>query len=180
MALKIIQDNIIPRVEPSVGIAATSVPIALKTGYLRITIGSSVDSSGGYVSIGTNPIVTKNHLHIVPYTTDVIKETMKRQTIAGIVTGTTTKIVFSENSGNPFINSDYVSIENAPTVGLNTVHNSIVSLNDSSVTINFNSSSIVSPNFSGATLAKSVKVACLTYDPGTFFNISEVVTLVSE
>ena len=180
MATKIIQDTQIPRLAPSVGVAATSVPIALKSGYLRVTIGSTTGSSGGYIAIGTNPVATQDNYHITSYDTSIIKEMMKRQVIAGITTGTTTKLTFGNNAGNPFTTSDFVTIENAPTVGLNTSHNSIVSMDDSSITINFNSSAITSPNILGATVARSVKVSCLTFEPDTFFNIAEVVTLVSE
>jgi hypothetical protein len=180
MAIKVIQDTPIPRLSPTSGIAVTSVPISLKTGYLRITIGATYSSYGGYVAIGTSPSVSRNSFHVVPYGTDIIKETMKRQVIVGITTGPTTTLTFANNSGNPFETTDYVTITGAPTAGINTSHNSIVSLNDSSVTINFNSSSITSPDITGAALYKSVKVACLTDDIGTFFNISEVVTLVSE
>ena len=180
MATKIIQDTQIPRLLPTVGIAATSVPIALKSGYLRVTIGSTTGSSGGYIAIGTDPVANQNNYHITSYSVDIIKDTMKRQTIVGITTGTTTVLSLAQNIGNPFNIDDYVTIENAPTVGLNTTHRSIVSLTESSITINFNSSSIVSPNINGATVARSVKVSCLTYEPDTFFNIAEVVTLVSE
>lgn len=180
MATKIIQDTVIPRLSPPVGIASTSVPIALKSGYLRITIGSTGNSAGGYVAIGTNPVVNRNSFHIVPYGTDILKETMRRQVIAGIITGTTTKLLFDLQVSNPFEQQDYITIAGAATAGINTTHNAIISLNDSSITINFDSSSIVSPNISGASAYRSVKVACLTDDPSTFFNISEVVTLVSE
>jgi predicted anti-sigma-YlaC factor YlaD len=180
MATKIIQDTNIPRLSPSVGVAATSVPIALKSGYLRVTIGSTAGSAGGYIAIGTNPVATANNYHITSYSIDILKETMKRQVIVGVTTGTTTKLTFDNNSGNPFVATDYVTIEGAPTVGLNTTHNSIVALDDSSITIAFNSSSITSPNVLGATVARSVKVSCLSYEPNTFFNIAEVVTLVSE
>lgn len=180
MATKIIQDTVIPRISPSAGVASTSVPIALKSGYLRITIGSTLTTSGGYVAIGTNPIVSRNSFHIVPYGTDIIKETMRRQVISGIVTGTTTKLLFDANISNPFEVTDYITISGAPTVGLNTSHNPIVTMDDSSVTINFDSSSITSPNISGSSAYRSVKVACLTDEANTFFNISEVVTLVSE
>jgi hypothetical protein len=180
MALKIIQDAQIPRLSPAVGVAITSTAIALRSGYLRITIGSTGNNSGGYIAIGTSPSVSRNSFHVVPYGTDIIKETMKRQVIAGVTTGTTTTLTFANNSGNPFESTDYVTITGAPTAGINTSHNSIVSLNDYSVTINFNSSAITSPDITGAALYKSIKVACLTDDVNTFFNISEVVTLVSE
>lgn len=180
MATKILQDVVIPRIETSVGIAATSVPIALKSGYLRITIGSTSASSGGYIAIGSNPVVTKNNFHVVSYNTDIIKEIMKRQVVVGVVTGTTTKLILDTNAGNVFVAEDYVTIQGAPSAGINTTHVSIVSLDDQSITINHNSSSVTSPNVLGATISRSVKVACLSYDPDTFFNISEVVTLVSE
>lgn len=180
MATNIVQDTNIPRLTPSVGVAATSVPIALKSGYLRITIGSTAGNAGGYIAIGNNPVATQDNFHITSYNVDIIKEPIRRQVISGITTGTTTTLVFGNNAGNPFLVGDYVTIQNAPTVGLNTTHKEILSATDSSITINFNSSSITSPNVSGAVVARSVKVSCLTYEPNTFVNIAEVVTLVSE
>lgn len=180
MAIKIVQDVQIPRITPAVGIASTSVPISLRTGYLRITIGSTGTSAGGYVAIGTNPVVNRNCFHIVPYGTDIIKETLRNQRIIGITTGTTTIINFGENNGNTFASSDYVTVSGAPSAGINTTHVAIVSTGVDSITIAHNSSSVTSPDISGAIVSRSVKVACLTDDPNTFFNISEVVTLVSE
>lgn len=183
MATKIIQDKNIPRLSPSVGVAATSVPIALKSGYLRITVGSTSGSSNGpdgYIDVGTNPVATQDSFHIHSYGEDIIKEVMKRQVIAGIVTGVTTKLIFDQNAGNPFVSQDYITIEGATTSGINTTHNSIISTTNSSITIDFDSSSLISPNISGASAYRSVKVSCLTYDSDTYFSISEVVTLVSE
>ena len=79
MAIKIIQDTIIPRIAPSAGVAATSAPISLRTGYLRISIGSTTGSSGGYIAIGSNPVVTQDSFHITSYSVDIIKEMMKKQ-----------------------------------------------------------------------------------------------------
>ena len=180
MATKIIQDTLIPRLTPAVGVASTSVAISLQSGYLRITIGSTTGSSGGYIAIGTNPVATQDNYHLTSYSVDILKETMRRQQIAGITTGLTTKLTFGENCGNPFVATDYVTISGAPTAGINTTHKQIVGMDDNSVTINFDTRSIASPNITGATLSRSVKVSALTYEPDTFFNISEVVTLVSE
>jgi hypothetical protein len=180
MATKIIQDTVIPRLSPSAGVAVTSVPIALKSGYLRITIGATSSSYGGYVAIGTDPVVNRNSFHIVPYGTDILKETMRRQVIVGVTTGTTTTIRFADSVANPFESTDYITIAGAATAGINTAHNPIVSMTDNSITIGYNSSSLTSPNITGASAYRSVKVACLTDDSNTFFNISEVVTLVSE
>ena len=178
MATKIVQN--VNRISPTVSTASTSNPIALKSGYLRVTIGSTTGSSGGYIAIGTNPVATQDNFHVTSYSVDVLKESMKRQKISGITTGTTTIVTFGENAGNPFSATDYVTIEGATTSGINTTHNSIVSLDSSSVTLNFNSSSVTNVSVGAATLVKSVKVSCLTYEPDTFFNIAEVVTLVSE
>lgn len=180
MATKIVQDTNIPRIVPSPGVASTSVPIALKSGYLRITIGSTGGSSGGYIAIGTNPVATQNNYHIPPYNADILKEIMRRQVVVGIVTGTTTKLIFDNNAGNPFAKTDYVTIEGAPTAGINTTHRPILALDDSSVTLDFDSSSVTSPNVSGANAYRSVRVSCLSNEANTFFNIAEVVTLVSE
>lgn len=180
MAIKIVQDVVIPRITPTAGVASTSVPISLRTGYLRITIGSTGSSLGGYVAIGTNPVVTRNSFHIVSYETDIIKETLRNQRITGITTGTTTRLSFGENNGNTFASTDYVTVSGATSSGINTTHVAILSSTNDSITIDHNSSSVVSPNISGAIVSRSVKVACLTDDASTSFNISEVVTLVSE
>jgi hypothetical protein len=180
MATKIIQDTVIPRLAPAAGIAATTVPISLRSGYLRVTIGSTTGSSGGYVSIGTNPVVTQDSYHITSYSVDILKESMKRQHITGITTGQRTTVYFGQNLGNFFEPTDYVTIEGAATTGINTTHNSIYSLDYQSVTLNFDSRAFAAPDISGATLCRSVKIACLTMEPDTFFNFAEVVTLVSE
>lgn len=180
MAIKIVQDGTIPRITPSPGIASTSIPICLKSGYLRITVGSTNGSYGGHIKIGNNPVATQDSYHITTYEIDVLKEVMKRQVVVGITTGATTTLTFANNSGNPFTLSDYVTIEGAATSGINTTHKEILSLTDSSITINFDSSSITNPNVSGATVGRSVKVSCLSFESNTHFNISEVVTLVSE
>jgi len=180
MAIKVIQDTVIPRLAPSIGVATTSVPIVLRTGYLRITIGSTTGSSGGYVSIGTNPVATQDSYHITSYSVDILKETLRNQRIIGITTGTTTTINFGENNGNTFDIKDYVSITGATTAGINTSHVPIISMTENGITIAHNSSSVVSPVIGNGIVSRSVKVSCLTYEPDTFFNIAEVVSLVSE
>lgn len=180
MAIKIVQDSNIPRLAPSPGVASTSVPITLRTGYLRVTIGSTTGSSGGYITIGTNPVATQDNYHITSYSVDIIKETLRNQRIVGVTTGTTTTLNFGENNGVTFASTDYVTISDAPSTGINTSHVPIVSMGTDSITIAHDSSSVTSPNITGAIVSRSVKVSCLTFEPDTFFNIAEVVTLVSE
>jgi hypothetical protein len=176
MAVKIVQNTQNIAVTP--GVAAVSNPITLKSGYLRISIASS--GVGCYVAIGTNPVATANDFHISTYSAEVLKERIARQQIVGITTGVTTKLTFDNNAGNPFLLSDYVTIEGAPTVGINTVHNSIVSADEKSVTINYDSSSITNPNITGATIARSVKVSAYTTDTNSGVSVTEIVQLVSE
>lgn len=180
MAIKIIQDTLIPRLEGTPGVAVTSVPITLRSGYLRVTIGSTTGSSGGYISIGSNPIATQDNYHITSYSVDIIKETLRNQTIVGVTTGTTTILNFGQNNGCIFEPTDYVTVSGAPSSGINTTHVPIVAINGDTITIAHNSSGVTSPNINGAIISRSVKVSCLTYEPDTFFNIAEVVTLVSE
>ena len=176
MAVKIVQN--VNRITASPGIAATSNPIALKSGYIRISIASS--GVGCYVAIGTNPVATVNDFHIGTYSAEVLKERLARQRIVGITTGTTTTLTFDTNAGNPFLITDFVSIEGSPTVGINTSHNGIVSMTDDSVTIRFNSSAITSPNVTGADLIRSVRVSTITPDTNLGVSVTEVVSLVSE
>jgi hypothetical protein len=174
MAIKIVQT--VDRLTITGNSSVSSGPIALKSGYLRI----SVASTGAYVAIGTDPTATINSFHISNFGNEVLKERLARQQIAGVTTGTSTVVTFSQNAGNPFKIDDYVTIEGAPTSGINTTHNSVVAITDSTVTLNFNSSSIVNPNISGSTLARSIKVAAISSDAGSDLSISEVVQLVSE
>jgi hypothetical protein len=173
MATIIVQT--VNRISPT-NTSVASDPIALKSGYIRV----SSASTGAYVAIGTDPIATINSYHLPTFGSEVIKQRIARQQIAGVTTGTSTVVTFFQNAGHPFKIDDYVTIEGAPTTGINTAHNSIIEVTDSSVTLNFNSSSIVNPNITGSTLARSVKVAALSSAAGSDISIAEVVQLVSE
>jgi len=175
MAIKLVQN--VSRVSPTVSAAATSNPIALKSGYIRVSTGAT----GVYVETGGNPIVSVNSFHVPPYSAEVLKERIAKQQIAGITTGTSTVVRFSENAGNPFIVGDYVTIENAQPAGINTVHQLVSATTDSTVTISTNTSSIVGViTYLGATLSRSVKVGSLAEASGTNLSITEIVQLVSE
>lgn len=174
MAIKIVQTT--NRLSITGSPSVSSGPIALKSGYLRI----SVADTGAYIAIGTNPTATINSFHISNFGNEVLKERLARQQIAGVTTGTTTTVTFFQNAGNPFKIDDYVTIEGAPTVGINTTHNPVVAITDSTVTLDFDSSSVVNPVITGSTLARSVKVAAISSGASSNLSISEVVQLVSE
>lgn len=175
MAIKIVQN--VNRISPTVSVAATSNPIALKSGYIRVSTGLTAV----YVETGGNPTVTTNSFYLPPYGNEVLKERIARQQIAGITTGTSTVITFDNNAGNPFLVGDYVTIENAQPAGINTVHQLVTASTDSTLTISANTSSIVGViTYAGATVSRSVKVAALADGASTNLSITEVVQLVSE
>jgi len=158
MAFKIVQDV------ASLGInttgITTSVAIALRSGYLRLT-----PNKDCHVAIGTNPVATSSSFLIPSNKSEIIKEKVARQKISGITTGTSTTITFSENSGNPFVVGDCITIENAYPAGINTTHNAVTAVSEnpvtarSTITIAFNSASITGVAVTSATAARSVKVS---------------------
>ena len=175
MAIKIVQN--VNRITANVSTATTSNPIALKSGYLRVSTGlTSV-----YVEIDSEPVATTNSFQIGPYGNEVLKERIARQKIAGITTGTTTTVSFSENAGNPFLVGDYVTIQNAEPAGINTEHKLVTQVLNDSLTISHNSSSIVGViTTTNANIARSVKVSVLAADGSQNVSITEIVQLVTE
>jgi hypothetical protein len=174
MATKIVQN--VNRISPTVSVAATSNPIALKSGYIRVSTGLTAV----YVETGSNPVVTVNSFYLPPYSTEILKERIAKQQIAGITTGSSTLITFGNNAGNPFLVGDYVAIENASPAGINTNYALVSNTTDSTVTISFNSSSITGVGVTNSTLSRAVKVASLADGTATNLSITEVVQLVSE
>ena len=175
MAIKVVQN--VNRITATAGAATTSNPIALKSGYLRVSTGlTSV-----YVETGGDPVATINSFQLTPYGNEVLKERIARQRIVGITTGTSTVITFDENASNPFLLGDYVTIQNAQPAGINTEHKLITAITDGSVTISHNSSSIVGViTVTNANLARSVKVSAITSSGSENVSITEIVQLVTE
>ena len=175
MAIKVVQK--VNRITANVSTATTSNPIALKSGYLRVSTGlTSV-----YVEIDSEPVATTNSFQIGPYGNEVLKERIARQKIAGITTGTSTIVSFSENAGNPFLVGDYVTIQNAQPAGINTEHKLVTQVLNDSLTISHNSSSIVGViTTTNANIARSVKVSVLAADGPQNVSITEIVQLVTE
>jgi len=175
MAIKVVQK--VNRITANVSTATTSNPIALKSGYLRVSTGlTSV-----YVDTGGDPVATINSFQIGPYGNEVLKERIARQKIAGITTGTSTIVSFSENAGNPFLVGDYVTIQNAQPAGINTEHKLVTQVLNDSLTISHNSSSIVGViTTTNANIARSVKVSVLAASGTQDVSITEIVQLVTE
>lgn len=175
MAIKVIQQ--VGIITTTVSTAATSRAISLKTGYLRVSVGYT----GAFVAIGTDPVATRDSFYIPPYSSEIIKETFKKQGIAGITTGTTTVVSFDQNLYGGFSTGDYVTIENASPAGINTSHVAILNVSNSGVELDYNSSSVTNVSVNGSsTLTRSVKVSALGHLTGGDVSISEVVQLVTE
>lgn len=169
MALKIVQTY--TQLAAAAGTATTTSGIALKTGYIRV----STASTAAYLEIGNDPVATVNSFHMPTQSTEILKERIARQKIAGITTGTTTVISFFENAGNPFLVNDYVAIEGATTAGINTTHTKVLSSNASQIVINFNSTSLTNVSVgSTAIVARSVKISAVGTVATAPISIAEV------
>lgn len=168
MSLRVVQT--LSKLSPTSSVAVASTALALKSGYIRV----STASTAAYVDIGVTPVATQNSFHIPAQSAQVFKERVARQVISGITTGATTVITFKENAENPFATNDYVTIENAYPAGINTAHNLITNWTSSSITINFDSSSIIGVALTNSTLARSVKVSALGQNGSADVSIAEV------
>ena len=170
-SFKVVQNS--NRLAVSTGVS-TSVPINLKSGQVRLI--SDVNCN---VSLGDSPSATNNDFYLAAGESEVLKERVARQKISGITTGTTTTVTFAQNAPNPFLVGEYVSISGASPSGINTSYNLITAVSENprtgvtSLTIDFNSSSIEGVTVAEANLSRSVKVSALGSGAG-FLYISEV------
>ena len=105
---------------------ATSDPISLKSGYLRVT------PAGGdaFVSVGSNPTATDNQSIFVPIDTPtVFKESVASiQTVS--VTNASAAIKFGFPSGieAPFVVGDTVAVTGCAPAGINTASASVTAV----------------------------------------------------
>ena len=105
---------------------ATSDPISLKAGYLRVT------PAGGdaFVSVGSNPTATDNQSIFVPIDTPtVFKESVASiQTVS--VTNASAAIKFGFPSGieAPFVVGDTVAVTGCAPAGINTTSASVTAV----------------------------------------------------
>ena len=129
---------------------ATSDPISLKSGYLRVT------PAGGdaFVSVGSNPTATDNQSIFVPIDTPtVFKESVASiQTIS--VTNASAAIKFGFPSGieAPFVVGDTVAVTGCAPAGINTTSASVTAVTGPDP-INGVQSGTVTLNYGDATLS---------------------------
>lgn len=176
MAIKVVQTA--NPISATAGAGTTSNPISLKSGYLRVSTGST----GAYVEVGSNPITTSSSFHLPPYTAEVLKHRIARQRFVGITTGASTKISFGENNGNLFNVGDYVAIEGASPAGINTTFAQVTGATAEGITIAHNTSAIAENtiSLSESVVCLSVKVGAMGQGGSASLSICEVVQLVNE
>jgi hypothetical protein len=175
MAIKVVQK--VNRITATVGSAVTSNPIALKSGYLRVSTGST----SVYVETGETPVATVNSFNLGPFGNEVLKERIARQRIVGITTGTSTVVLFDNNAGNPFLVGDYASIEGVTTAGINTEHKEVTDVYNDSLVLDYDTSSVTGViTATNASIARSVKVSVLSASGDQPVSITEIVQLVTE
>lgn len=169
MALKIAQT--IPTLSVASGVT-TSSSFSLTSGYLRIA-----STTGCNISIGTSPSATSSDFYVAPNVPEIIKERVARQKIVGITTGASTIVNFGQNNGNPFLVGDYVTISGS--VGIDTAHKAVLATTENpftgntSITIDYDSSSVGVVTVTNAYVARSVKVSAAGTASGSLF-ITEV------
>ena len=105
---------------------ATSDPISLKSGYLRVT------PAGGdaFVSVGSNPTATDNQSIFVPIDTP----TVFKESVASIQTASVTnasgaiKFGFPSGTEAPFVVGDTVAVTGCAPSGINTTSASVTAV----------------------------------------------------
>ena len=176
MAIKVVQK--VKRITANSSTPTLSDPIALKSGYLRVSTGSTPV----YVETGIGtPVATVDSFHLGPYGNEVLKERIARQRIVGITTGASTVVLFDNNAGNPFLVGDYASIEGVTTAGINTEHKEVTEVYNDSLVLDYDTSSVTGViTATNASIARSVKVSVLAATGEQPVSITEIVQLVTE
>ena len=105
---------------------ATSDPISLKSGYLRVT------PAGGdaFVSVGTNPTATDNQSIFVPIDTPTVFKESVASIQTASVTNASAAIKFGFPSGieAPFVVGDTVAVTGCAPAGINTASASVTAV----------------------------------------------------
>lgn len=178
-AFKIVQK--VASVTTATGVAATSSPISLQSGYLRI-----LPEADAYIEVGTNPgINTSTSLWVPGGQAVVIKEYVASQRVVGVTTGTTTIIDFPEGQSTPVGEGDYIALTGIQPTGINTTYAQVASVNSSSnvggyystrITLNWNTASIagVVTVTNSAEVRRAVKVAIKDDASGGITHITEI------
>ena len=172
MAFKVIQK--ITAIDiPSSGGISTSVPIAMKTGYIRIT-----PTQNSYIEIGPNPgINTSTSVYVPANESVVLKEEWGSKGFVGVQTGTSTTIIFPEGTGGGFLVGDVLAISGCSPAGINTTFTTVTSVDhrtsydsyhNTRLTVDWNTSTVSSVTNGSGELRKVTRVAA--YNAGSTAN----------
>jgi hypothetical protein len=169
MTFKVVQKVAAIDIASSGGVS-TSVPIAMKTGYIRIT-----PTQNSYIEIGPTPgINTSTSIFIPANETIILKEEWGSKGFVGIITGSTTTIIFPQGTGGGFVVGEVVAITGLSPVGLNTNFATVSTVDDrmsydsyhnTRLTVNWNTSSIGEVTDQEGELRKVTRVAA--YNAGS-------------
>ena len=172
MTFKIVQKVSAIDIASSGGIS-TSLPIAMKTGYIQIT-----PTQNSYIEVGPNPgINTSTSIYVPANETITLKEEWGSKGFVGVQTGTTTTIIFQEGTGGGFLVGDVVAISGCSPAGVNTNFATVATVDHSTsydsyhntrLTLNWNTSSISSVTDPEGELRKVTRVAA--YNAGSSAN----------
>jgi hypothetical protein len=167
-------------ISASASVATTSTGIALKSGYLRV----ATATTGAYIDIGGAPVAATNTLFVPANSSVVLKDRVARIGVVGITTGTSTVLTLDTSINNPFVVGDYVTIESGYPAGINSIHSLVTATTDISsywggtgvptITINFNSSSVIGIALTGTSVARSTKISAIGSGSAATISITEV------
>ena len=162
------------------GVAVTSNPIALRSGFLRI-----VPEQDAYVEVAPTPTIsttTSASIFIKAGTELVLKETAITQTIVGVTTGTTTIVTLPEGTFSDFSAGDIVELTGIVPAGINTTAATVASVNATNsagtggfnrvITLTWNTSSQGPVTTSTGVLRRTTKVAA--YGASGKLHITEI------
>ena len=172
MTFKVIQKVAAINIASSGGVS-TSAPISMKTGYIMIT-----PTQNSYIEVGPNPgIDTSTSVYVPADQSIVVKEEWGSKGFVGIITGSTTTIIFPEGTGGGFNVGDTVSISGCSPSGINTNFTTVLtvdnrtsfdSYHNTRLTLDWNTSSVTSITDQEGELRKVTRVAA--YNAGSGVN----------
>jgi len=132
--------------------------------------------AGAHVAIGTEPTATTANYYIANGIAETLAVTKASNRVVGVITGTTTTIIFAEGTQCPFGVGDHVTLTASGQSYYDFTHQPVTAVDVSSdingyhqtrCSIGTNTSGIVTAFFSpDATLRNSLKIAART-DTGT-------------
>lgn len=163
------------------GVAVTSGPISLKSGFLRI-----VPEQDAYVEVDPTPTIstsTNASIFVKAGTELILRDTPITQTVVGITTGTTTVVTLPEGTFSDFSAGDIVELTGIVPAGINTTAATVASVDATNragaggfnrvITLTWNTSSQGAPiTTSTGVLRRTTKVAA--YGAGGKLHITEI------